>query len=253
MRPPGRRRVRWLQSVVAMALVASVSACGSDDPVATPAASATTPDVGPVPDDHGLSEQQLAAVLPSTVSIQGVACGRVASGSGFALTDTLVVTNAHVILGIDEITVHTFDGDEFIGTPVAFDADADLAILDVPDADFVPLPLTERAANGSTGVLVGWERGGFADPTPYRVERRVTVRIESVGSTTRVERPAWLIAAEVQVGDSGAALVDRTGEVIGVAFATSTAGEGVGYAVRSTAIEELMARGLDPNQTVPDC
>jgi S1-C subfamily serine protease len=102
-------------------------------------------------------------------------------------------------------------------------------------------------------MLVGWEAGSIADPTPYRVQRRVTVRIETVGGDTRVERPAWLLAADVEPGDSGAALIDRTGEVIGVAFATSTAGPGVGYAVRSSAIDALLAAGLDPNLSVPPC
>ena len=41
--------------------------------------------------------------------------------------------------------------------------------------------------------------------------------------------------------------------MIGVAFAASTEGEGVGYAVRSTAIEDLVAAGLDPNLTIPGC
>ena len=81
----------------------------------------------------------------------------------------------------------------------------------------------------------------------------MTVRIEAVGTEERVERPAWLVAADIDVGDSGAALVDRTGEVIGVAFATSTQGTGVGYAVRSSAIENLLAAGLDANLTIPPC
>ena len=61
------------------------------------------------------------------------------------------------------------------------------------------------------------------------------------------------MAADIDVGDSGAALVDRTGEVVGVAFATSIAGEGVGYAVRSSAVGELLANGLDDNPVIPDC
>jgi S1-C subfamily serine protease len=226
-----------------------VGACGSDAPLSGDAPSASAG----IPEEHGLSETMLARVIQSTVGIDGVACGRLASGSGFALTDQLVVTDAHVIVGIDDIRVHTFDGRELSGVPVAYDPVADLAILEVRGAGLAPLPLTDTAEPGSTGVVVGWESGPMPDPTPYRVERRVTVRIEAVGSDQRVERPAWLVAAEIDVGDSGAALIDRTGEVIGVAFATSTEGEGVGYAVRSTAIDDLLAAGLDANLTIPPC
>lgn len=241
-----RRRLprRCVAAFAALALVAA--ACGDDAPAAEPTGTG-------IPETHGLSDAMLARVLPSTVGIEGVACGRLASGSGFALTEDLVVTNAHVILGIDEIVVHTFDGRELAATPVAFEPDDDLALLDVEGGGFTPLPLTDNASTGSTGVLVGWESGRAADPTPYRVDRAVTVRIETVGGTKRVERPAWLVAADIDVGDSGAALIDRTGEVIGVAFATSTVGEGVGYAVRSSAIEQLVAAGIDKNLSIPGC
>jgi len=249
---PPHRRASPRFGAALLALVAVVGAACGDDTPAQPS-STTIPDPGTIPDEHGLSDALAARVIASTVGIDGVACGRLASGSGFALTDTLIVTNAHVILGIEEIRVHTLDGRELIGVPVAFDPDADLTILEVPDADLEPLPLTNNAPEGSTGMLVGWESGPSADPTPYRVDRRVTVRIETVGGTERIERPAWLVAADVDVGDSGAPLIDRTGEVIGVAFATSTEGGGVGYAVRSSAIEDLLARGLDDNLTIPPC
>jgi S1-C subfamily serine protease len=243
------RRAPGRFAVAAIALAVLAGACGND----TGAAPDTSTASSGVPEDHGLSDATLARVIESTVGIEGVACGRLASGSGFALTDHLVVTDAHVILGIDEIRVHTFDGRDLLGIPVAFDPVADLAILDVDDAALTPLRLSDGAAPGSTGVVIGWESGNAPDPAPYRVERQVTVRIEAVGTDERVERPAWLVAADIDVGDSGAALVDRTGEVIGVAFATSTQGEGVGYAVRSSAIAELLAAGLDANLTIPPC
>lgn len=243
-----RRAVaRTVAAVITLAFLAV--ACGTDG--TTPVDAAT--DDTRVPADHGLSEATLTRVVASTVGIDGVACGRLASGSGFALAEHLIVTAAHVIVGIDDIRVHTFDGREVSAVPVAFDPVADLAILDVADADLSPLPLTDSAPTGSTGVVVGWEAGPTPDPKPYEVERSVTVRIEAVGREERVERPAWLVAADIDVGDSGAALVDRTGEVIGVAFATSTVGDGVGYAVRSSAIEDLLAAGLDANLTIPPC
>jgi S1-C subfamily serine protease len=249
----GRRPARRGNSrTVAFVLVLStiVGACaGGGRTDATP----PDPPVSGVPDDFGLPEELLGRVLASTVGISGVACGRLANGSGFAVTDELVVTNAHVILGIDEIRVAMFDGSERIGTPVAFDPVADLAILEVAGAALTPLAIETDTSVGTTGVLVGWEAGPFPDPTPFRIERRITVRIETVGGTERIERPAWLLAASVDLGDSGAALVNRSGEVIGVAFAASREVPDVGYAVRATAVDDLIARGLDPNLRIPDC
>lgn len=230
-----------------------LAACGSDDePDATPTVSDPV-DTGEIPTDHGLDDGLLETVVASTVGIEGVACGKLVHGSGFALTTDLVVTNAHVILGIDEIRVHTSDGRELRGIPVSFDPDADLAILEVQSADLDPLPLADDAADGSIGALVGWEDGPFPDPTPYRIDRRVTVRIERVADTERIERRSWLLAAEIELGDSGAALVGQDGRVVGVAFATSTATEGVGYAVRASEVDALVAKGMDANLIIPDC
>jgi S1-C subfamily serine protease len=227
-----------------------VSACGDNTAVTT---TSTTIGESAVPSDHGLSDELVAEVLSSTVGVSGVTCGRLSSGSGFALSDTLVVTNAHVIVGIDEIRVHTFEGETLTGVPVAFDADRDLAILEVDGAEFVPLPIADQVNDGSIGLLVGWESAPFPNPTPYRIEKAVTVRILPVGGTEPVERPAYLLAAEVDTGDSGAALINQQGEVEGVVFATSVAGDGVGYAVRASALADVIAKGFDPNLTIPAC
>jgi S1-C subfamily serine protease len=253
MTPPRGERRGWRRLGACVAAIAVVAgACAGSggvdsDPTTTP------PTPTGIPDDLGLSDESVARVLASTVGISGVACGRLANGSGFAITADLVVTNAHVLLGLDEVRVATFDGRELIGIPVAFDPDADLAILEVRGAGLEPLPLAVETADGTAGMLVGWESGPFADPTPFRIERPVTVRIETVGGTDRVERRAWVLAAEIDRGDSGAALVNAAGEVVGVVFAASREEPGVGYAVRVSEVDVLIGRGLDPNLTIPGC
>jgi S1-C subfamily serine protease len=247
-RSPGRRHPIGGCAVAAVLVLGGCA--GAEKGAATDASRDTT---AVIPEDHGLTAERVSAILPSTVAVNGVACGRLARGSGFAVTENLVVTNAHVIVGIDDIRVHTQDGHTLEARAVAFDPDADLAILEVEGAVLEPLALATDAQEGTTGVLVGWTPELEPAPSPFRVERAVTVRIESVGGTERVERRSWLLAAEIEVGDSGAALVDVDGEVIGVAFATSTEGTDTGYAVRASEVSTLLAEGIDPNLTVPGC
>lgn len=247
-----------IRPIAAALLVLSAMACGSDEGVAT--GSTTTdrppldspPDPGPIPLRHGVDEALLAEVLESTVGVRGVACGRMSTGSGFSVADDLIATNAHVIVGVDEITITTLDGRELPGAAAAYDPDRDLALLRVEGADLTPLPLGD-AVDHTIGALIGWDSDGVPDPAPFRIDRPVTVRIESVGSDERVERPSWLLAARVESGDSGAALVDTRGNAVGIAFATSTEGPGVGYAIRASELGDLIAEGLDPNLVVPDC
>ena len=218
------------------------------------------PDPGPVPDHHGISEADLAAAVASSVRVAAPACrGIVREGSGFAVGDgDLVATIAHLMVGMEEPVVELADGRELAAVLVAFDRANDLAVLRVPGAGLRPLPLSEAAPDGTVGAVLAWEEEGAPDPTPFRMDRPVTVRTEPVGGGDRIERPSWLLAAQTEVGDSGAALVaDLDGEItaLGVAWGASRrGGGGVAYATRSGALQELLASAdLDGQVPAPAC
>ena len=250
---------RWRAQAVTLALAVAlvgVTACGDDGGGAAPTSTRppleSPPDPGPVPGDDGLDDETRDAAIASTVRVAGIACGRMSEGSGFAITDSLVATNAHVVVGVDPVQVDLVDGRRLDAEVVAFDAGADRALLRVDAHDLVPLPLGD-ADDGTVGALIGWEADPAPHPTPFRIDRPITVRIEEVAGVERVERPSWLLAADVESGDSGAALVTADGTVVGVAYATTTRNAGVGYAVRAEAVEALLAAGLSSTVDVPGC
>ena len=218
------------------------------------------PDPGPVPDDHGLSEADLALAVASSVRVAGPACrGIVREGSGFGVGDgDLVVTIAHLMVGMEEPEVELADGRRLAAVTVAFDPVNDLAVLRVPGAGLRPLPLSEAAPDGTLGAVLAWEEEGAPDPTPFRIDRPVTVRTEPVGGGDQIERPSWLLAADTEVGDSGAALaaeLDGRITVVGVAWGASRrGGGGVAYATRSGAVERLLdSSDLFQPAVLPDC
>lgn len=218
------------------------------------------PDPGPVPTGHGLSEAALAAAVESSVRVYGAACrGIVREGSGFAVVDgDLVVTIAHLMIGMHEPTVELHDGRELAAVLVAFDPVNDLAVLRVSEAGLRPLPLSEAVADGTVGAVLAWEAEGSPDPTPFRIDRPVTVRTEVVNGNERIERQSWLVAAQTEVGDSGAALVagvDGQTTAVGVAWGASRRGDGgVAYATRAGPLAALLASSdLDQPAAVPDC
>src|SRR5262249_56101088 len=57
------------------------------------------PDVGATPGTSGLSQSEADLVRRSTVKVEGRACDRIQEGSGFFVSENLVVTNAHVVAG----------------------------------------------------------------------------------------------------------------------------------------------------------
>jgi S1-C subfamily serine protease len=246
--------MRRLLSILLVGVVLAAG-CGSDisgEPPAGRPPLASPPDPGPPPDTDGLTADVRQNVARSTVRVTGIACGRTTEGSGFAVGRDLVATNAHVLVGLDTPTVELGDGTSLDGEIVAFNVIDDLALIRVRGTDFKPLPLGP-ADDGTVGAVLGWEPGPTIDPTPFRIDRPVTVRIEAVASDERIERRSWLLAARIEAGDSGAALVDPTGTVVGVAYATTTRGSSVAYAVRAERLEALITEELDPDLVVPDC
>ena len=157
-----------------------------------------------------------------------------------------------MLIGVDAPMLETGDGRRLDATIVGFDAINDLALLQVDGARFEPLPLGD-AADGTVGALFGWEQGPELEVTPFRIDRPVTVNIEAVGTDERIGRPSYLLAADVESGDSGAPLIDETGTVVGIAYMSTTRDASVGYAVRTDPVTALIEQGFNHNVVVPDC
>lgn len=266
--PAVLRAALWSLAVGAAAGLAACATAGDADPgesgpaAAGPVSTAPEPprqplgdppDPGPAPSDHGLDDDLLAAVTASTVHVGGIACGRATKGSGFAVAPDLIATAAHTIVGLGEATVSGTGGLSAQAVPVAFDARSDLALLRVDAPAFVPLPIDSAAADQTVGALMGWEDAETPDPTPFRIDRPLTVRIDAVASGEQVERSSWLLAADVELGDSGAALVNGAGAVVGIAYASTRRDSEVGYATRASELEALIALEPEPSLAIPDC
>jgi hypothetical protein len=69
--------------------------------------------------------------------------------------------------------------------------------------------------------------------------------MQTPGGAATGPRPALELAARVSVGDSGAAVIAHTGEVVGVVFARSQRRAGTAYAVGATALRALLEGGRD--------
>lgn len=179
------------------------------------------PDTGPPPSQIPVPADVLARVTASTVNVESDGCGGRFEGSGWTVAEDTVVTNAHVVAGVEELRVRRPDGELLAGRVVAFDDDRDLALLEVPGLGQQPLPLA-RAEVGTDGATVGYP-GGQDEPRPQPAsvrDRRPTVGRDIYGRDT-VERQVLFLSANLARGDSGSPLVDRQGRVVGTVFAVS--------------------------------
>lgn len=201
-----------------------------------------TPDPGPPPAASGLSIQVSDAAARSTVKVEGEACGRIQDGTGFVVAPGLVVTNAHVVAGESSTTAIRDDGTRLGATVVAFDPERDLAVLAVGRLDRPALPLgPDGTAVGTTGGIFGHPGGEPLRIAPFRVVRRLDATGRDIYGTGTTQRKVLELSAELRPGDSGSALVDPAGNVVGVAFAIARDRTDVAYALDPAEVRPVLA------------
>jgi S1-C subfamily serine protease len=165
----------------------------------------------------------------STVRIVGEGCGYLQEGSGFVAADGYVVTNAHVVAGVDEPRVQSQNRDQS-ATTVLFDPDLDIAVLLIPQSPGPALAFAE-AERGDAGAVLGYPGGGPLSVSPAAVLRAFEPVGRDIYGEEEAERSVLELQAEVRPGNSGGPFVLSSGAVGGVVFAASTTDDEVGYAI----------------------
>ena len=161
---------------------------------------------------------------------------RRSAGSGVIISPRgYIVTNYHVVAGASSIRVLLNDKREFDAEVIGEDPTTDLAVIQLIDADDLPV----AALGDSDEIEVGeWV---LAVGNPFRLTSTVTAGIVSaLGRQVDIIEDDFRIEdfiqtdAAINPGNSGGALVNLRGEVVGVATAIATESgsyEGYGFAV----------------------
>jgi len=197
------------------------------------------PDAGLPPVDSGLAPDVVSSVTAATVKVMGEACRRIQEGSGFVITENVIVTNAHVVAGEEDVDVIRPDGKRLPATVVVFDAKRDLAVLRV---DKLGMPSLGRAnaEAGATGAVFGHPGGQeMVRAAPARISDEVAAEGQDIyGEPT--ERQVFILAANLRPGDSGGPLVNTEGKVVGVAFAIAPDRPGTAYALTGAELDAVL-------------
>jgi S1-C subfamily serine protease len=202
------------------------------------------------------AQRAFAAAEDSTVRVVGEACGKIQTGSGFAVGPNLVVTNAHVVAGVGQPYVQEQGAGSQPATAVRFDPSMDLAILRVDVPPGPPLPLIQQhVPRGTGGAVLGFPGGGDLAGERAAVRRAIDALGKDIYSRQDVEREVYELQASVRPGDSGGPFVLPDGSVAGVIFAASTTDPGIGYAIASTEVlaDVRAAQGLTAPVSTGPC
>jgi len=212
-----------------------------------------SPGIPDVPTDT----DPLTLAAQSVVRIGGTAfaCGQNQTGTGFVVAPDRIVTNAHVVAGVDQPIVEAPNGQTLEGRVVYLDPVDDLAVVAVEGLGAAPLALSPALEVGADAVVEGYPYGGPFIRGPAQVLAVSSESIPDIYGTTRTEREVYTLAAVVQPGNSGGPLLSTDGRVAGVVFARNADDAELGYAMTNTELEPVAsaAPGLSAAVSSGNC
>ena len=183
-------------------------------------------------------EQIAKTALASTVLIVMVDADGdpISTGSGSVLEGDRVATNLHVVEGVLRGYVKRVGGDSQhrITGIIAMDRDQDLAVLSVVGIDAPPLRLAyHRKESVGERVYVAGNPIGFLEGT---FSDGLVSGIRDLG----IDRQWLQISAPISEGSSGGPVLNRQGEVIGIAVAQLTVGQNLNFAIPVKYLTDLL-------------
>lgn len=190
---------------------------------------------------------------PSIVSITTGTRTGASTGTGIVLTDDgYVLTNAHVVAGGQYVEVVTFDNRIANAALVGFDATEDLAVLKVELNGLTP------ARFGSSDELrIGEQVAAIGDSLGYRstITDGIVSALDREVDVDDVTMTLIQTSAAINFGNSGGALIDRYGRVVGITTVKIVSGDGssesMGFAIPSTRVKYVADRLIAGEEIVP--
>ncbi|MEU4237223.1 trypsin-like peptidase domain-containing protein [Actinoplanes sp. NPDC026619] len=218
-----------------------------------PAAAATTSSVTSATSTSTSTETDslatiVKAVQPSVVTVMVDSSQASSIGSGVIISsDGLILTNNHVIAENGTVSVRLSSGKTVAATVVATDTTNDLALVQATGLS----GLTPVTFGTNDSVVVGDTVLAFG--APLGLEDTVTSGIVSAldrSVDTGDEKLSGLLQTDAAInqGNSGGALVDTSGHVIGINVAIATASQtstgsiGVGFAIPADTVTKVISQ-----------
>ena len=203
------------------------------------------------PNDKILDLPVVRRTAPSVVKVIGQAeeCDRGVEGSGFVYAQDRVMTNAHVVAGVDDPTIVVGD-ESYDARTVVYNENLDVAVLAVDGLDVRPLGFDTGGGAGANAVVMGYPDNGPFDAVAARIRARQELRSPNIYDDGVVRRQVFSIRGLVRSGNSGGPLVSSGGQVYGVVFAASVSDDNTGYVLTAEQVQADAERGITGDEEV---
>jgi S1-C subfamily serine protease len=199
--------------------------------------------VGP-PSDRIARDPEVRAARASVLKIRGQnSCGRGVEGTGFVFYPGRIMTNAHVVAGVDTPTV-LVGGQELQARVVHYDPDLDVAVLAVDGLDRRALRFDKTGEARDDAAVAGYPQDGPYNVQAARIRGEQRLRSPDIYGGGSVIREVFSLRSLVRPGNSGGPLLSPDGNVYGVIFAASVTDQDTGYALTSEQVAQSAAAGI---------
>ncbi len=231
-------------TIAGAALGLMAAGCGGGDQVVTVTTEKKAPTTAAV----------IRTARQGVVRLNVTTCDGEGNGSGFVIAPGLVATAAHVVDGATSIELEPEGGAPVQATVVGSDADEDLALVKADsslDARTLRFATGDGAAIGDDVIALGYPLGLPFTATRGAItgdDREVDVEGTSYAGLFQTD-------AAVNPGNSGGAIINAKGQVVGVVVAGGDGTEGIGFGVpaaRAKPVLEGWAESPRP-QALAEC
>ncbi len=211
-------------------------------------------EVGPGP-RRLLTDPDVEAAGPSVLKVRGTNdCGRGVEGTGFVYSPGRLMTNAHVVAGVDEPEV-IVDGSSVTAEVVYYNPDLDIAVLELDTSGVSPLAFDREAQPRDGVAILGYPQDGPYNVQPGRIRAAQRLRSPNIYGEGTVIREVFSLRGLVRPGNSGGPIVSSAGDVVGVVFAASVTDRDTGYAITADQVGRSATNGIANDDPVAtgDC
>ncbi|PWH07915.1 serine protease [Brachybacterium endophyticum] len=193
------------------------------------------------PVDLGDPALETAAQSVARISGPTRGCGTISSGSGFVVQDDRIITNAHVVAGVEDPMVELPGESAREGKVVYFDPSDDIAVISA-DVDAPPLKLTDTLPDGTSAAIQGYPHGGPFRSSTARVKASGQAEVHDSEDAAPTDRDIYVLDADVQPGNSGGPLLSEDGGVAGLVFARGDSDGQTAYALTNAELLPVIAQ-----------
>ncbi len=200
-----------------------------------------------------LYEQNVGSVVGITTSCQinsrySYGYTYQASGSGFIISDNgYILTNCHVISGSDSVTVATYDGETYDAKVIGYDEATDVAVLKIDAENLKPVTIgdSDKLRIGDPVYAIGNPMGEL---TFSLTKGNVSALNRAVTLSSSVTMNLIQTDAAINSGNSGGALFNMYGEVVGItnakystsSFSSSASIDNIGFAIPINSVRNIV-------------